>query len=136
MLAVRMFEALTRYYTACDALPLVHDTCLDHMMCFLSTMDEMNTLWCEGLVAPEAIAAQPFHCRPKMHMVSHLVLDQLLLWGSPHNFSCYLDEHYIGAMTLVCARSKHPRTIEQVPMEKSRILAGVQEEMMRRVYEL
>ena len=65
-------------------------------------------------------------------MVHHLVENQLNLWGSPRNFSCYCDEGFIGAMKNVCAMSKHPYTLEVSVLEKGRILAGVDEELLCR----
>ena len=110
-LIVSMFEGVRNYFTSCDATPLVKDTCADNMYLFLSSLDHMNTLWCHGLVTDDQNMSMPFHIRPKCHMVQHLVEDQLDLWGSPRNFNCYMDEHFIGGMKSVCAMSKHPHTI-------------------------
>eukprot|EP00959_Pyramimonas_sp_CCMP1952_P130923 2737565-Pyramimonas_sp.AAC.1 len=43
----------------------------------------------------------PFHCRQKMHLLQHLVEDQLSLFGPPKDFSCYLDRGDEQG-TLVC----------------------------------
>ena len=103
---------------------------MDLMYQFLSSLEQLNTLWCTGLVSDDIKKRMPFHLRPKAHMVSHLVEDQLDLWGSPRNFSCYMDEHFVGSMKTVCSMSKHPHTIEKVALEKSRLLSGVEEELL------
>ena len=58
-----------------------------------------------------------------MHMLQHLVEDQLILFGPPKNFSCYLDENYIGVLKIICGH--YPKTIETVAMAKIRLSAGV-----------
>ena len=43
-----------------------------------------------------------------------------------------MDEHYIGSMKTVCGCTKHPHTIENVVLQKSRVAAGVAEEWLCR----
>ena len=123
-LIVQLFAAIVTYYDACDADEFVADRCIQPMYVFLQTMVQLHDLWCSGL-NPDLAKYQPFHNRPKMHMLQHLVEDQLQLFGAPRNSSCYLDENFIGVLKLICGRSKHPKTIERVAMEKIRLGAGV-----------
>ena len=131
-MVVAMFEGVQNYYRACDATPLQREACIDSMYAFLSSLEQLNTLWCTGLATDEQRQKMPFHVRPKIHMIQHLVEDQLDLWGNPRNFNCYMDEHYIGSMKTVCGCTKHPHTIEHVVLQKSRVAAGVAEEWLCR----
>ena len=131
-LVVSLFEGMAAYTSACDARPFAKLPCILAMYQFLDSLEKLNTLWCQGLVDDEAKAAMPFHVRPKMHMCQHLVEDQLEIWGNPRNFSCYLDENFIGGLKRVCAMPKHPRTLEVVGMYTCRLLVGTLEECERR----
>eukprot|EP00959_Pyramimonas_sp_CCMP1952_P311520 6519569-Pyramimonas_sp.AAC.1 len=85
-LITQIFEATCAYYDACDADDFEPERCIQPMYAFLQTMVQMNDLWCHGL-APDLHNFQPFHIRQKMHMLQHLVEDQLSLFGAPKNFS-------------------------------------------------
>ena len=75
-LVVTMFEGVQNYYRACDATPLQREACIDSMYAFLSSLEQLNTLWCTGLATDELRQKMPFHVRPKIHMIQHLVEDQ------------------------------------------------------------
>ena len=68
----------------------------------------------------------PFHIRMKTHLLLHLALDQINRWGSPRNAWCYRDESFVGALKLVCARLKHPWTLEETVTLKTKIFDAVQ----------
>ena len=126
-LIVDLFEGICGYYTACDAIPFQKKPCADGMHQFLRAMDQLNALFCTGLAeGDETRNKMPFHNRPKMHMLEHMVDEQIDLWGTPRNFNCYMDESFIGKIKLICAMSKHPASIERVVMQKCRLLAGVE----------
>ena len=102
--------------------------CRDSMFTFLRSLSGLNTLWREGLPA-ESAKRQPFHIRPKCHLLQHLVQDCVPLFGSPSRFWCYRDEDYVGAIKRICAKTKAPATLESRVMLKVRIIEGLALEM-------
>ena len=98
--------------------------CREGMYRFLQAMESLNTLWRVGLDAADA-AKQPFHLRPKAHVLQHLVMDKLSLWGSPSQCWCYRDEDFVGAVKRLAAKTKHPPTLEKRVYEKLMLLAGL-----------
>ena len=56
---------------------------------------------------------------PKMHLLIHIVEDQLKVNGSPRDCWCYMDESEIGAAVRV-AESLHPSTISKTVIQKHR----------------
>lgn len=91
---------------------------------FLQSLEALNRLWREGLDIAQH-SPQPFHVRPKGHVLQHLVEEKVEMWGSPSAFWCYSDESYCGDIKRIAARTKHPRTLEVRVGEKIRIVAGV-----------
>ena len=89
----------------------------------LQSLEELNSLWRRGLTE-ERQKLQPWHERPKLHMLQHLVEDQLDRWGSPIFSWCYRDEDFIGESKQVAERSKH-KTLEANVMEKTSLSSGV-----------
>ena len=88
-LIVALFEGITSYYRACDDEVFDEGVAKASMYAFLQSLEQLNRLWCSGLSNDEERKRMPFHIRPKCHMLQHLVEDQLRLWGTPKNFSCY-----------------------------------------------
>ena len=119
-----MFDGLVDYHRACAAKPFVPDRCKTSMLKFLDSLSSLNELWRAHI--PEAQhCSQPFHMRQKAHMLLHLVLDKISLWGSPSQFWNYRDEDFIGAIKRMAATSRFPATIEKRLREKLMILAGL-----------
>ncbi len=54
---------------------------------------------------------------PKMHLLLHILEDQVATVGNPRDRWCYCDESEIGAATNV-AESSHPSTVHRRVMEK------------------
>jgi hypothetical protein len=91
---------------------------------FLQSMAYLHTLWTAGLSEKDA-SVQPFHERPKLHVMHHLIEDKLPLWGSPSRSWCYRDEDYVGAVKKIAASSKQPATLEIRVTEKLMLMAGL-----------
>ena len=121
---VHLFEGMVEYTQACAAKPFEIEPCRQGMYKFLTSLESLHVMWREGLDL-EQQRHQPFHVRPKAHMLQHLVEDKLLLWGSPSNFWCYRDEDYVGAVKTIASKTKHPKTLEKRVAEKLMILAGL-----------
>ena len=101
------------------------------MMLFLHSLGELHKLWREGL-SDEESKTQPFHLRPKAHLLQHLVCDQLEFHGNPSHSWCYADESYVGCIKRVASNTKDPRTLEQRLGEKSMLKAGPRTPLHRR----
>ena len=54
--------------------------CKRAMYQFMGGFASLHYLFATGLPAADA-ASQPYHPRPKLHMLQHLVEEQLRLWG-------------------------------------------------------
>ena len=121
---VSMFEGLVNYQKACSSVPFVVQPCKEGLYLFLNSLGNLHTLWREGVSAEDG-KVQPFHLRPKCHMLQHLAEDKLCLWGSPSRSWCYRDEDYVGAIKKMAARTKYPSTTERRAFEKLQILAGL-----------
>ena len=121
---VNTFEGLAVYHRSCAADPFNPDECKRGMYQFLQSMEALNRLWRDGLPLGEH-RTQPFHLRPKGHMLQHMVEDKLSMWGSPIRSWCYRDEDYVGAIKRIALRTRHPRTIDIRVIEKLMILAGL-----------
>ena len=57
--------------------------------------------------------------------MDHLVNDKVPLWGSPKGFWCYGDEDFVGVIKRIAMQTKHPKTMEQIILQKYRIFAGI-----------
>jgi hypothetical protein len=121
-LLVEIFEGLCEFKACCE--PFARDGCKRGMLKFLRSFDTSRSLWVAA--HPAGQAGLPFHERQKMHMLEHLVMDQLRLWGSPHRSWCYRDEDYVGAIKNLTARTKHARTLEDRVAQKLMLLAGLE----------
>ena len=123
-LVVEACEGMVGYHRACGADRFDPVACRTSMYRFLQSMSALHALWRDGLTVRNQ-TVQPFHLRPKIHILQHLVEDQLLLWGSPSRAWCYRDEDFVGAVKLVASRSKHPATLEQIMTDKLMLLSGL-----------
>jgi len=121
---VSLFEGMVAYHRACAAAVFDMVECKRAMYQFLHGMKALNVMWRTGIPEDRHVY-MPFHIRPKAHALQHLVEDKLHLWGSPRHFWCYRDEDYVGAMKVVAAASKDPRTIEKRVVEKISLVAGL-----------
>ena len=123
-LLVRMFTGMCGYCRSLAAPDFDETACRESMMTFLQSLGSLNSLWRAGL--PEAAAkAAPFHVRRKAHMLQQLVQDHGPVLGSPAKFRCYRDEDFVGSVKSVCAKTKHPWTLETRVLQKIRILEGL-----------
>ena len=76
----------------------------------------------------EAIARNGVHTTkwrlyPKMHLLLHVLEDQVATTGNPRNAWCYADESEIGSASCV-AEACHAKTIQKLVMEKYRLSNG------------
>jgi len=94
-LIVELFVGITSYFRACDAEVFDAGSAKAGMYAFLQSLEQLNSLWCSGLSTDEERDRMPFHVRPKGHMMQHLVEDQVGLWGTPKNFSCYTSPRFV-----------------------------------------
>jgi hypothetical protein len=81
-------------------------------------------MWREGLEG-EQMQGQPFHLRPKSHLLEHLALDKIPLLGNPRDSWCYADEDFVGFVKSIARKTKHPRTLESRVKEKLRLLIAI-----------
>ena len=123
-LVVAMTSSLQEYHESCQAEPFVAADCQSSMQAFIEALSSLRILMRRGLAAP-LHAAQPFPLRPKGHMLDHLVNDKVPLWGSPKGFWCYGDEDFVGVIKRIAMQTKHPKTMEQILLQKYRIFAGI-----------
>ena len=123
-LIVLMAASMHRYHEVCSAEPFVIADCQASMHVFIQALTELRALFRRHLPA-HLHFAQPFPFRPKGHMLLHLVNEKVLLWGSPKNFWCYGDEDFVGLIKRIAVQTKHPKTMEQVLLQKYRIFAGL-----------
>ena len=117
-------NALLAYHESCSATPFDSTVCKESLMVFLNNYAKLHFLWREDqdLSSGDSL---PFHMRPKAHMLQHLVLDKLSLWGSPSEFWCYGDEDACGRIKRIASRTHHMATIEQRIMEKIMVSDGL-----------
>ena len=120
-----VMEGMVMFHRSCQAEPFDAERCRSAMFQFLQGMGQLNHMWRQGL-ADNLVSAQPWHIRPKSHMLQHLVQDQLDSWGSPSAFWCYSDESFVGSIKNVAMATKHPATLEDRVSEKVVLLAGVE----------
>jgi hypothetical protein len=117
-----MFQGMVQYSEACQSLQ--EEECKTGMYLFMENYMALHALWCEGLPA-DACSHEPWHERPKMHALHHLVADQIDMYGSPSLFWNYRDEDYVGAIKRIASRTKHPRTLETRVCQKLMLLSGL-----------
>jgi hypothetical protein len=121
-LVVATFEGLAEFHDGCE--PFDAERCKRGMLKYLQNYESLWRLWRAG----RSVGQQkplPFHMRQKAHALHHLVLDKLMLWGSPSRFFNYRDEDYIGVIKVIAGKTKHPRTLERRVSEKLLILSGL-----------
>ena len=123
-LAVSTAEGLSDYHESCTAEPLVESTCQNSMHKFMNSIMELRLLFRTGLPA-HPHDSQPFNYRPKGHMMGHIVNEKIQLWGSPRNFWCYADEDFVGLVKRIAVMTKHPRSLENVLLQKYRLYAAL-----------
>lgn len=122
-LLVLLFQSMDKYIRSLPE-PFDPAVCKAAMMQYLETLEDLHKLWRNG--APEHIhGALPFQVRPKAHVLEHLVLDQIQVFGSPAKFWCYRDEDYVGSVKSICSKTKHPSTLEVRVVQKLQILEGL-----------
>jgi len=123
-LTVTLFEGMVGYHRACGARPFDPAACKSAMYDFLRSVSALHTLWRRD-VPERDLAAQPWHMRPKTHILQHLVEEQTLLWGSPSRAWCYRDEDFVGSVKQIACKSKHPANLEKLVTDKMMLLSGL-----------
>jgi hypothetical protein len=121
-LLVATFEGLAEFHDGCE--PFDEERCKRGMLKYLQSYEGLWRLWRADRPADQH-KSMPFHMRQKAHALHHLVLDKLVLWGSPSRFFNYRDEDYIGVIKTIAGKTKHPRTLERRVSEKLLILSGL-----------
>ena len=121
---VEMFQGMDKYVRSLHSDPFEPAMCQDGMLQFLQSLQRLNALWRAGR-APDACAALPFVIRPKCHVLMHLILDCAPVLGNPSQYWCYRDEDFVGNIKRLCARTRHPATLESRVLLKLRILEGL-----------
>ncbi len=87
-------------------------------------MAKLNQLWRQGRSHEEA-KRLPWHLRQNCHLLQHLALDHVLVYGSPAKFWCYRDEDFVGVVKRICSKTKHPATSESRVLLKLRLLEAL-----------
>jgi hypothetical protein len=123
-LVVSMFEGLDRFVRSRSALPFDAGECRAGMYQYLQSFESLHFLWRRVYPAAEH-KHLPFRLRPKAHILTHLVDDKILIYGSPSSFWCYRDEDFVGVIKRIAAKTRHPATLEQRILEKLRIFAAL-----------
>ena len=82
----------------------------------LMTYGDLN-LEAEALKGPNT---KSWRFYPKMHLLLHVLEDQVSISGNPRESWCYADESEIGAAASV-AEGVHPSTVQLTVMEKHRL---------------
>ncbi len=104
--------------------PFDERVCKDSMFLFLKSMAGLYSLWRQG--HPEdQLKRLPFNIKPKCHLLEHLVLDFVPVFGSLARFWCYRDEDYVGFIKRIRAKTRHPASLESRVLLKLRILEGL-----------
>ena len=121
---VSVFQGMERYVRSVTTEPFNTELCCEGMLQYLQSMGRLNKLWRNGRPASDA-KGFPFMIRPKCHLLQHLILDFVPILGSPARFWCYRDEDWVGAIKRICAKTKHPETLEARDFLKLCILEGL-----------
>ena len=122
---IDMFKGMVGYHRACSATEFDSEKCKAMFLQYLRNLASLNRMFRVGLETPKAISIQPFHLRPKCHLLHHLACDDVQVHGSPSSFWCYADESYVGRVKLIAVRTKHPATLGQRVLEKLSLLQAL-----------
>lgn len=133
-LALVMADSLHRYHERCGIVPFDEAGCRDAMLSFLKAMLDLRSLFRRGL-APELHDSQPFPFKTKGHMLEHMALHKLAIFGSPKRFWCYGDEDFVGVVKRIAMATRHPRTLEAVLLKKYRLFAALHAHGLNIAYE-
>ena len=123
-LLVGIFEGMVGFHRSCGAPEFVPADCKDSLYLCLQSLSSLSGMWRAGLSERDQ-SVQPFHLRPKSHMLQHLAEEQTLLWGSPSRAWCYRDEDFVGAVKQVASKSNHPASVERLVVQKMMLLSAL-----------
>ena len=123
-LVLRCLQGLADYLDSLAEDAFDAEACKRGMYTYLNAMHDLHALW-RRFTPVERHAQQPWHLRPKCHMLQHVVEDMLDRWGSPKMFWCYMDESYLGNVKTIAASSKHPSTLESTVLAKVQLGSGI-----------
>ncbi len=123
---VKSLRGMVGYSRSLGAGEFGETACRESMLLFLKSLAGLHSLWRAGVPeGSDVLKRAPFALRQKSHMLQHLVQDHVPCFGSPAKFWCYRDEDFVGNVKNVCARTKHPGTLEVRVMQKIRILSAL-----------
>jgi hypothetical protein len=125
-LVVELFGALHEFFQACKAAPFDEARCRQGMYAYLQSHDALHKLWRIGLSEEEA-KHQPWHWRPKGHILQHMAEEKVDMYGTPMNFWGYRDEDFVGRVKKIARMTIHPATMEARMMQKLRIVVALQQ---------
>ena len=121
-----MAQSMAAYSRAVSAPQFDANACSQSMLSFLQALSGLHALWREGLPAGSRLRrTAPFVVRKKAHMLMHLVLNHIPMFGTPAACWCYRDEYFCGSVKSICARTKHPSTLEDRVCIKLRVLESL-----------
>ena len=118
-------EGMVEYHRSCSASPFSTEECKRSLYKFLDAFVALHDMWRAAFPDETVHPYLPFHCRPKIHLLQHLIEESIIVFGSPSLFWCYSDEDFVGVIKTVCQMTKHPATLETRVAEKSMLMAGI-----------
>jgi hypothetical protein len=121
---IAVFQNMVAYHDSCSEVPFSVNTCRGNLLRYLQAMAILHNLWKEGLPAEEQLR-QPWHLRPKAHLMMHLACDKIQMYGSPASFWCYGDENFVGKAKIIAMKSRHPATISTRVLQKLGLVAAL-----------
>ena len=83
-LMINVFRGMEQYCRSLSAELFEAEACKRGMMLYLESFSSLNALWRVGRPDDE-VDRLPWHIRPKCHILQHLALDQIPIFGSPAN---------------------------------------------------
>jgi len=120
--AVDMAVNLVGYHESCAEEPFNPADCTSKLLNFLKAFNDLRLIFRTGLPL-NLHASAVFAPRPKFHMLEHLALDKIPMYGSPRLYWCYADEDFVGLIKRIAWLSRHPRSFERVLLMKYRLRA-------------
>ena len=108
-LLVEVFTAMHGFNSSLGAGQFSEGRCASNAMRYLRAFKKLHDMFRVGLTDRIQIAHQPWHMRPKMHMLEHLALGTVPTHGDPSGFWCYADESYVGRVKKIARCTAHPK---------------------------
>ena len=122
-LIVVMATMMYRYHEACSVEPFDIAACRNSMQSFLEALAGFRLLCRRGLPAQQH-AVQPFHLRPKSHMLAHLVNENKMLSG--------VHQDLVGVLRRRCCRTGETNSCAHKASKVDGEVSACQEQIVRR----